>query len=157
MRFSNETEFENFLRNLIKENIVEIDDQFIVFENKNLADIVIFRNGENPAIFFVEVKHNKETMNRLGVGGRNGSGYQPEILKKRPDYLESHLTWVLYSEEHDNEGIVMVNSKTLTENYISGGIVGDKYNGINKQIFQNETGLDEVQFIEKLTDWLNTT
>ncbi len=68
MRFPDETQFENHLRQLINQKICSANVDIVVMENKNLADIVIFRNGQSLGIFFIEVKHLKPSMGRLGFG-----------------------------------------------------------------------------------------
>jgi len=157
MRFTDEIQFENHLRELINQQICSSNNDIVVFENKNLADIVICKNNETSGIYFIEVKHLKPRMGRLGFGGRNGSGFQPEILKKRPKYLESNLIWVLYSEVHENnDGIVVLTSKELCDDFLQGGSVADKYNGIQQNVFDRKDGITDEKFIEYISKWLNS-
>jgi len=157
MRFQDETQFENHLRELINQKICSANADVIVMESKNLADIVICRNGLSPAIFFIEVKHLKPSMGRLGFGGVNGSGFQPEILTKRPEYLEKNLIWVLYSETHENnDGIVILTSEELCNDFLQGNSIGDKYNGIKKSLFNTRDGVMDEQFITYVNSWLGS-
>ena len=157
MTYTNESDFENYLRTIIKNNIINSNDELILLDNKNLADILICRNGDNPKLFFIEVKLEQESNGRLGFGGKEGSGFQPEILTKRPDYLESNLCWVLFSNDYNEDSnIIMIDSSTLISKYLSGGTVGRKYNGIKKSIFNDEASFSELEFIQKLTVWLKS-
>jgi len=154
--YVNEQEFENHLRDLISINICAIHDDIVILDNKNIADIVICKNGDDQALFFIEVKHLKPSMGRLGFGGKDGRGYQPEILTKRPDYFESNLLWAMYSEMHDdNDGIVLITTEQLCGSYLQGGVVGEKYNGIKQDIFTREEGLSDEDFIDSIRAWLN--
>jgi hypothetical protein len=154
--YATEQEFENHLRCLISTYICANDQNVILLDSKKIADIVISKNGDDPGLYFIEVKHLKSNMGRLGIGGINGSGYQPEILTKRPDYLESNLRWAMYSEKHDeNNGIVFVTTEKLINSYLQGGQVGEKYNGIKQDIFIHETGLSDIEFISSIKKWLN--
>ena len=114
MKFKNEAEFERHLRNLIQVNICASDANLLILDNKNIADIIICKNGNNAGIFFIEVKHLKPTDGRLGFGSAKGAGFQPEILGKRPKYLESNLIWDLYSDKHENNNIVVLSGFVLT-------------------------------------------
>ncbi len=157
MSFINEAEFEEHLRELISTQICDLNEDFLIFESKNLADIVICKNGEESGIYFIEVKHLKPGMGRLGFGGKNGTGFQPEILTKRPKYLEKNLIWVLYSDIHDNnDGIVILSSEELCNRYLSGDTVGEKYNGIKKNLFNEKPGLTDDQFVSYLNAWLSS-
>jgi len=153
--YVNEQEFENHLRNLISTKICTTHNDIVILDNKNIADIVICKNGDNQALYFIEVKHLKINMGRLGIGGKDGRGYQPEILTKRPDYFESNLLWAMYSEKHDNNGIVLVTSEQLCKSYLQGDEVGEKHNGIKQDIFAKEKGLSDEGFIDSILTWLN--
>jgi len=93
-------------------------------------------------------------MNRLGIGGKQGTGYQPEIITKRPQYLESNLRWALYSEAHVNDKFIFITTEQLCATYLQGNEVGEKYNGIKQDIFIKETGLSDEQFISSVQSWL---
>lgn len=155
-RFNKEDEFEKHLRNLITQKICAINPSIIMFDNKNLADIVICKNEGATGIFFIEVKHLKPSMGRLGIGGKNGTGYQPEIVSKRPEYLESNLRWALYSETHENnDGIIFISTEQLCSSYLQGNEVSLKYNGIKQDIFNQEQGLSDDHFIELVRNWID--
>ncbi|WP_297573622.1 hypothetical protein [uncultured Deefgea sp.] len=153
--FKNEQELEIHLRSLITEQICNMQEGIVLLENKNIADIVICKNHGATGLYFIEVKHLKPNMGRLGIGGKNGSGYQPEIITKRPAYLESNLRWALYSETHtNNNGVVLITTEQLCRTYLQGDKVGQKYNGIKQDIFNKERGLSDEEFISEIKSWL---
>ena len=154
LRFANEQAFEKYLRDLIHEHICKRNPGVVILDNQNLADIVICKNTGATGIFFIEVKHLKPSMNRLGIGGKQGTGYQPEIITKRPQYLESNLRWALYSEAHVNDKFIFITTEQLCATYLQGNEVGEKYNGIKQDIFIKETGLSDEQFISSVQSWL---
>jgi hypothetical protein len=154
LRFANEQAFEKHLRNLIHEGICIQNPGIVVLENQNLADIVICKNVGATGIFFIEVKHLKPSMNRLGIGGKKGSGYQPELITKRPQYLESNLRWALYSETHKNNNIILITTEQLCTSYLQGDEVSEKYNGIKQDIFFKENGFSDSEFISNIKSWL---
>ena len=57
----NEFDCENKIRELLCENVLplccesQIDIHILV--NKGVADIIIYKNGDYPKLFFLEVKH----------------------------------------------------------------------------------------------------
>ena len=155
MNYRDETEFENHLRDLIRNNICQDNENIIVLDSQNVADIIICKNGNNKGIYFLEVKHLKPSMNRLGVGGAIGKGFQPEILIKEIDYFEDNLLWVLYSEIHENSNIIVINSEKLRSDYAQGDSIGFKYNGIKQSVFDSEASLSDIEFIGFLKQWLN--
>lgn len=121
--------------------------------NKKAVDIVICKNQPVPTLFFLEIKYHKNKHNRLGFGQGKGGGFQPEILSKRPDFFETNLRWIIGSEDSelyyflDNNGLRM---------YLQGGNVGEKFNGIQKKLFKNETGINKEDLTNKLLTWLSS-
>jgi len=81
MKFLDESEMEGYIYSLIKNKILPYRRDLIMFENKKVADVVICKNGKNPKIFFLELKHHKPAHGRLAFGSRAGKGFQPEIVK----------------------------------------------------------------------------
>jgi hypothetical protein len=156
MKFNDEAELEEYVRSLISDRITKKNRNIYALENKKAVDILICRDGKAPALFFLEIKYHQKTHGRLGFGSGGGSGFQPEIVSKRPRYFEEHLRWILASEEHQDVGILFLDSVTINS-YISGGEVGQKFNNIQKKIFAEVTGLSEQQFVEQLSNWLITT
>jgi len=153
MLFKNEAEFEIYIRNLIINNITTSDKNIYLLDNKKIVDIVICRDHPIPALFFIEVKYYKKSHNRLSIGNSDGKGFQIEILKKNPLYFQTHLKWVLASEEHYTKGVIFVTSEVIKK-YISGKGIDEKQNNIQLKIFQNENWLTENQFIVELQQWM---
>ena len=77
-----EIESEKDLEIRIRNNLKDLfsDTDFILFENKDVVDIVIL-NDKTQKLFFIEVKFFKKSHLRLGTGSENGQGFQIEILK----------------------------------------------------------------------------
>jgi len=151
MPFSSEREFETYIRNLIHLHITSTNKDIFALTNKKAVDIIICKNGVTPHLYFIEAKFYIDSHGRLGVGSKKGNGFQPEILLKRPDYFESNLRWVVGSENTDK--IYFLTNETLL-NYTSGGVIGEKFNNIQKRLFKEQSGLTEEQFIEALTNWI---
>ena len=156
MEFKNESAFESYLRDLIETRICVNHDELVLFENKKAVDILICRNGENPALFFLEVKYHKKSHGRLGFGSSSGGGFQPEIVSKTPDYFESNLMWLISGEGHSDNGVIFVPSSVI-RNYLSGGSVGEKFNNIQNRIFSEVNGYSEDVLVSKIESWLINT
>ncbi|GLX86965.1 hypothetical protein tloyanaT_32180 [Thalassotalea loyana] len=156
MEFANESEFESYLRDLIKAQVCSKHDELVLFENKKAVDILICRNGDRPALFFLEVKFHKNSHGRLGFGSSSGGGFQPEIVSKAPDYFESNLMWLIAGEGHSDNGVIFVPS-SIIRNYLSGGSVGEKFNNIQNRIFSEVTGYNEEDLVNKIESWLINT
>jgi len=152
MKFKNETEFENYIRQLIADRITAKHAHVYALDNKKAVDILICRDAPlRPALYFLEVKYHKKSHGRLGFGSRGGGGFQPEIVSRKPEYFETNLRWVIGSEEQNDFLFV---SSDVVRQFISGGEVGDKFNNIQTRIFTEASGCGEEQFVEELTNWV---
>jgi len=150
----NENNVENNIREIIQNKIIGSKNYFTLLDNKNVADIIICRNIIIPKIFFIEVKHYSDKKGRIGFGDANGGGFQPEILRKRPAYLEDNLIWV-FQKENDKKYYVLNNDDCIK--YISGGIIGEvggKQNNFQSKLFENIKPLRENDFSIWLENWL---
>ena len=150
----NEIVVENHLREIIQNKIIGSKNYFTLLDSKNVADIIICRNIIIPKIFFIEVKHYSSKKGRIGFGDANGTGFQPEILRKRPKYLEDNLIWV-FQKESVKKYYILNNENCLK--YISGGSVGDvggKQNNFQSKLFENIKPFNENEFITWLENWL---
>jgi len=96
-----ERDVEINIRKIIRK-IIGVNKYFTLFDCKNVSDIVICRNILIPKIFFIELKNHKESTGRIGVGDIYGKGFQLEILKNQPKYLEENLIWV-FTRENDSQ------------------------------------------------------
>ena len=150
----NENNVENNIREIIQNKIIGSKNYFTLLDNKNVADIIICRNIIIPKIFFIEVKHYSDKKGRIGFGDANGGGFQPEILRKRPAYLEDNLIWV-FQKENDKKYYVLNNDDCIK--YISGGIIGEvggKQNNFQSKLFENIKPMRENDFSIWLENWL---
>src|SRR5258706_1931722 len=138
MLFESEKSFETYIRELIKNYILPKDKDLELFNNKKAVDVLLCRNGEKPALFFLEIKYHKRTHGRLSTGHGNGVGFQPEILSKLPSYFETNMRWILGVE--DIEGYYFLKNSDLLK-YIAGGKIGAKYNNIQTKLFEEESPL----------------
>ena len=153
MIFANESDFENHLREIVDSRITSENPGVYALEYKTIGDIVIMRDDPSPAIFFLEIKYYQQAKGRLGIGASSGAGIQPEILNRRPVYLESHLRWVLGSDTHNGDGYWLVTSEKIRQ-FVAGGCIGKKQNNIQERLFRECTSLDENQLVEQLKRWL---
>jgi len=155
MNYKNEIELEKYVRKLIKNNITIKNKNIYALTNKKVVDIVVCKDGKNPALFFLEIKYYQKSHGRLSLGSGNGVGFQPEILSKSPNYFESNLRWVIASEEFPNK-MIFASSKTISK-YVSGGKVSNKFNNIQARIFKEVPLIDESIFIKELKKWIKNT
>ena len=153
MSFTNELAFEDHLREIIDSRITSENPGIYALKCKTIGDIVIMRDDPSPAIFFLEVKYYQKVNNRLGIGTSSGEGVQPEILKKRPAYLESHLRWVIGSDTHRDDEYWLATSEMIRQ-FVSGGCIGKKQNNIKKKLFRKCPSINENELVEQLKGWL---
>ena len=151
-RINNESDFENHLRIDILPTALP-NKNYKLFDSKKAVDILISKDGVNPKLFFIEVKYHKANHGRLGFGHAKGKGFQPEILKRKVDYFENNLRWVLGSEDSEQYWFV---DNTILRNYLNNGSVGEKYNGIRKELFTNFPSLSKAKLIIEISNWLRT-
>lgn len=155
MRFTNESCVEDYVRRMISEHITSINKNIFALESKTIADVVICRNSSPAAIFFLEVKYYQPANGRIGVGNSCGKGIQPEVLKRRPAYLESNLRWLICNAEMDNL-FWLVTTKTLCPSFLSGGTIGPKQNNIKSRLFEDVPGLCEDELLCEIRYWLES-
>jgi len=151
--FKNESEFETHIYGLVEfalESISQID--FVLLENKRVADIVICRETKQPAIFFLEAKYHMHKNGRIGICSSQGAGFQPEILSKRPKYFDSKFMWVLSGDFTDK--IYLLNNEKAAS-YVSGGSIGSKHNNFKRSLFDKEKSLSEQEFVTEIISWLS--
>ena len=153
MSFDSESAFEDHLREIIDSRITSENPGVYALKYKTIGDIVIVRDDPPPAIFFLEVKYYQKAKGRLGIGASSGAGVQPEILQRRPAYLESHLRWVIGSDTHNGDGYWLATSEKICH-FVSGGCIGRKQNNIQLRFFRKCTSINENQLVEQLKKWL---
>ena len=153
MIFTSELAFEDHLREIIDSRITSKNRSVYALRYKTIGDIVIVRDSAFPAMFFLEVKYYQSSKGRVGFGTSSGGGVQPEILLRRPAYLESHLRWVIGSDTHKGSGYWLVTSDVIRQ-YVSGGSIGKKQNNIQEGLFRSHPSINENQLVEQLKEWL---
>lgn len=155
MTYRNESEFEAYIRSLITEHVTQAAPATYALKNKKAVDILICKDAPKPELFFIEVKYHKTNHGRLGFGSGKGGGFQPEIVSTKPAYFESHLRWVIASEEHEPGKVLFLTSEVIRK-YLAGGKVAEKFNNFQKKIFREERWLSESEFVKELRHWLST-
>ncbi|MBC8264497.1 MAG: hypothetical protein H8E47_10285 [Anaerolineales bacterium] len=153
MIFTGERDLENHLRHLIATKITARYPRVYTLENKKAVDIAICRDGDRPAVFFLEVKLFQQKHGRLGIGTGRGVGYQPEIVARNPDYFETHLRWVIVDGGEPTASFLFVPTSTIRQ-YLAAGEIGKKFNNIQLRIFREVNALDEDTLVEELCKWL---
>lgn len=149
---NSEQEFENHIRRIIKLNVLPSTHNLKLMDNKDVVDIIICRKGNESNIFFIEIKYQKNSSGRWGIGGERGTGLQPEILSGDFDFFESNLRWILGSESNDYYYFV---DNSIIRSFAQGGEIGMKFNGIKKELLnQVEQQLTQEQLVEKIKEWL---
>lgn len=148
---NSEKEFENRIRDIINSDIISGNRNLVILDNQKTTDIMICRNGETPKIFFLEIKYYDSSHGRLGFGHAEGKGFQPEILRKKPDYFQENMRWILGSK--DKESYYFVDNNTVLD-FISGGSIDYKHNNIQTKIFNEIKGLKMNELRDKLIKWM---
>jgi hypothetical protein len=142
---------ETHIRKIIIDNIVYGKNDFILLDSKNIADIIICRNILIPRIFLIEVKHYSGRNGRIGFGDGNGSGFQPEILTKRPKYFEDSLIWT-FQKENDSRYYILENKDCMK--YVMGGNIGKKQNNFQEKLFDSVKPLTENEYLNWIKNWM---
>lgn len=153
MIFKKEADLERHIRELIKDRIISCRKDLILLDNKKVADIVICRDGDTPAIFFLEVKLYKPSSGRIGIGQGEGKGFQPEVISKKPHYLENNLQWILGHQEKADSYILA--STSIINRYLAKGEISEKHNNIQSKIFEEIGPINETELVEELAKFLS--
>lgn len=154
--FSNELELESHLRDLIVSKITAREPRIYMLENKKVMDVLICRDEPHPALFFLEVKLFQRHHGRLGIGSAQGRGFQPETVRSKPAYFESHLRWIIADSAQAMPKVLFLPTSTLTQ-YMAGGSVEEKFNNIQRRIFTEETFLETDALEATMFSWLTET
>lgn len=150
MKFKNEEEFRLWI---LRELPSHLSDRWLVLHGKNVSDIVLYRNDDQaPLILFVEAKYHKASHRRIGFGNQSGKGYQPEILLKKPAYLEKYLRWIIADEE---SGMCLFFSNDDVRKNCVGEIKEGKQNNFTSGLFEkNRTRLFTLTDIPRvIAEW----
>lgn len=150
---SNESDFENHIRQDILKEILANKLAFKLFNFKKAVDVLIAKNGKDPKLCFIEIKYHKKSHGRLGFGQGKGAGFQPEVLKDKTTYFENNMRWLLGHE--DSEQYWFVDNNTIRQ-YLNGDKVGAKYNGIQIKFFSEVQSISKESLITNLSNWLKS-
>lgn len=153
MQFTSERQLECYVRGLLQTKITSRYRHVYALKHKKAADVVICRDGQRPAVFFLEIKLLQPSHGRLAIGTSRGTGFQPEILARSPDYFETHLRWLIVDGRESSPSFILVSSD-IVRRYLSGGEIGRKFNNIRLQIFKEVAGNDEDALVAELSRWL---
>lgn len=152
IQFRNEGEFRNQLLKELQDRIVKESLYFQVLKSKNVNDILICKESVSfPILVFIEVKLYKTSHGRIGIGGSEGKGFQPEILLKRPIYFDRYLRWVISNE---NGKCVFVNNDVVSKYLIGRKITEGQQNNINPNIFDKEKTINKTKIADEIISWL---
>lgn len=148
-----EREFEGHLREMIARELVQNDPNLHVLDFKKAVDIVLCRNGQNPAAFFIEVKYHKKYHSRIGIGHGSGGGFQPEVIDKKYDFFDRHMRWIIGSDDYGIQKFILADNMTIRQ-YLSGGTIGAKHNNIQLRFLKEAKWLTRPDLVVALRDWV---
>ncbi|MEQ8412496.1 MAG: hypothetical protein RIC51_07110 [Erythrobacter sp.] len=151
--FANEAEFESFIRKVIAEKITAKEPRIYCLDSKKAVDILVCDDREPNRVSFIEVKYHKASHGRLGFGSGAGVGFQPEILQRRPNYFVERLIWVLGSEKHERDKVMVLRCDEILE-YVAGGKIEKKFNNIQERVLRDHEWLSRDEFELYLERWL---
>lgn len=149
ININSESQFESHIRHEILP--FTINDSFKLFDFKKAVDLLIAKNGENPKLFFLEIKYHQKHHGRLGVGHSKGGGFQPEVLRDETDYFETNMRWILGSDRSDDYWFV---DNATIRKYLNADSIGPKYNGIRKIFFTEVSPITKSELIEQMQTWI---
>ncbi|RXJ50430.1 hypothetical protein [Gelidibacter gilvus] len=149
ININSESEFESHIRNEVLP--LSINENYKLFDFKKAVDLLIARNGQNPKLFFLEVKYHQKHHGHLGVGQGKGGGFQPEVLRDKSDYFETNMRWILGSEGSDDYWFV---DNATIRKYLNAGVIGPKYNGIRKTFFTEVSSIAKSELIIQIQTWI---
>ena len=145
-----ELQFENRIRDIIQSDIIP-NNNLLIMDIQKTTDIIICKNGDNPQIFFIEIKYYNTSHGRLGFGHASGKGFQPEVLRKNPDFFQNNMRWILGSI--DSEEYFFVDNKTILK-FVSGNSIDYKQNNIQTKIFKEIKGFSKKDLVDQINDWI---
>jgi hypothetical protein len=148
-----ERSFEAKVRQLINASIIAHRPDLLLMESKKAVDILICKEGLEPTLYFLEIKFHKKRHGRLGFGGRNGIGFQPEIMSRKPAFFSQNMRWVIGAERYGLNQFILLTCNELDQ-YVAGGKVDEKFNNIQARVLTNEPLLDENALVAALQEWL---
>lgn len=150
MKFVNEKEFREWI---VIEVSKLLDENWVVLHGKNVSDVVLCKNDQSrPLMLFVEAKYHQTKHRRTGFGNGSGAGYQPEILLKRPLYLEKYMRWIIVDQ--DSERCLLLANSDVRNN-CAREIKEGKQNNFTRGLFnKNEANcFNIVEVPLRIAEW----
>lgn len=145
-----EKDLEIKIREMIQSKIIINYNNIQMLKSKDVTDIICCRNGEDPCLFFIELKHYASSNNRIGFGAKGKCSFQPEILKTKPSYFEKNTRWI-FCDENSNYYIL---SNEDCRKYIMGNEISyEKQNNFKLTIFSKEKKYNEDEVCNYLKKW----
>jgi hypothetical protein len=136
MSFLNEMAFRQWLVDELSKYLMT---PWQILRGKNLADIILcYDDQTRPLILFIEVKYHKVRHGRIGFGNGEGLGYQPEILQKKPAFLERYMRWLI-ADDISNTCLFFTNGEV--RNNCAANIREDKQNNFVYNLFEKNREL----------------
>ena len=152
MKFQTEDTYRDWLLRGLR---LRLGSHAVVLDSKNVSDVVICIDTPNgPRALFLEVKYAKESAGRIGIGDAVGSGFQPEILIKRPTYFEVYTRWLIAS---DDGWAVLVDNTTVRNHAAGGAVATGKQNNIRDSVFQDHRCFRIDDSVEEVAAWVEST
>ncbi len=155
IHFSREEEYRDWVQRELDARLVSASSKYVVLRSKNVNDIIVCKQeSQRPLALFIEVKYFTAIKQRLGLGDRQGRGFQPEILVRRPQYFERYVRWLIGSQE----GLAVLASSDDLRRHAVGHVFREgKQNNIQPSVFASDNRpfpLDHSP--EVVIDWLES-
>lgn len=151
--FKSEADLERYVRRVIADRISAKNSKIYALVSKKAVDIIVCKDNPVPELFFLEVKYFKANHGRLGFGSGGGRGFQPEILKLEPAYFERNMRWVIASEAHQPDKLLMLTSSEVRK-FVSGGNIGPKFNNFQSRLWREGRWYTHEEFALELEMWM---
>lgn len=152
--FANEEDFRGWLITKISGLIKDRDLPVVVMESKNVGDLILcVENIQKPIALFLELKYYTGSKNRVNIGNSIGSGFQPEILQKKPLFFCKYLKWVL---AHEDGYAFFLNTADVGQHISGGGIKAGQQNNIKRAIYDRQDLMDIHDLPDSIIEWVTT-
>lgn len=145
--FTCEMDFERHIRDVLKSKVETHAPEIRILEYKGIADIIVCREGDRPAIFFIELKYAKDPISA-------SKGIQSEVLSTRPTYIDNHMMWLIGSSDKMHVGQYWLLDSAGLREYITNEIDIKKENNISRYIFRRLPAIDEPELVRRLQNWM---
>jgi hypothetical protein len=151
--FDSERHFEKHVERLIETGITHRYPDVYILHAKKTVDIVICKDRPHAQVYFLELKYFNKDKNHsmMAFGSREGSGFQPAVLQRRPPFFRRNLRWVMGCATDQRLFFLTMDQ---ARRHLSGGAIGKKQNGFRRSLFEKERGLSSDEFVAAVKTWL---